>query len=97
MTLVEFLKARVAEDEAAAYAPTKQMLAYDTLDDPGALARLRAEVDAKWQILALYDATNATDTTAADHQRAALGHVLRILGAVYSEHPDYNPTWAPDA
>ncbi len=115
MTLTEFLKARVAEDEAAA---TKLMRSAQdhhlAVQEPRLLGttipgwyewpeieklarHLLTEAGAKWQILAAYDATAETDTRQAGVGRAALAHVLRCLAAVYADHPDYDPEWAPDA
>ena len=56
------------------------------LNDP---ARVLREVEAGRAILAMY-----ADGLAYDDY--AVGRVIRVLVAVYSDHPDYDEEWAKD-
>jgi hypothetical protein len=92
MSIVEFLEARLAEDE--------QVAAH--VDDAVGPARVLREVEAKRAILAWV--TGAQSATAAgdeqafhDEEAAALTFAIRALASVYSDHPDYQQAWAPEA
>lgn len=96
MTIVEFLDARLYEDERAAHAASRAT---------GGSQRARADVAAKRKILQSYTETyracvaamgdgggqpDGSDTWAALHAwRQALEH----LAAAYDAHPDYDPSW----
>ncbi|MFC4564985.1 DUF6221 family protein [Nocardiopsis mangrovi] len=98
MTIVEFLFARLDEDERAAHAASSAS---------GGPARARADVDAKRRIVRGYvtahdtcmnglgehgpaAALPAADSWAALHAwRRALEH----LAVVYESHPDYEDSW----
>ncbi|MUL41676.1 hypothetical protein FZ103_10910 [Streptomonospora sp. PA3] len=97
MTIVEFLNARLAEDENAAHAASP---------GTGGPERARADVSAKRGIVEEYTATyrecmdtlNNGDRTAADEDGAwsalhAWRRALEHLAAVYAAHPDYDPAW----
>lgn len=68
-------------------------------------ARVLAETEAKRQIIDLaaeassLDASVDTDRRVGDRDPAEepfIGdRILRQLGVVYSDHPDYNPAWRP--
>lgn len=75
--LVEFLRARLDEDEAAARS-IGELTAY-RYDFPG---RRRVETRSGVAELDL-------DQMAPVEPR----HTLRILASVYVDHPDYDPTW----
>lgn len=102
MTLVEFLTARLAEDEAEG----QRLLAgdYDShiMDDS---ARVLREVVAKRKILRehpLYPVQNYDmDVCAQCGSPESYGNdeawpcpTLRALASVYSDHPDYDEEWA---
>jgi hypothetical protein len=98
VTIVEFLEARLAEDERAAHAAPPAS---------GGPPRAGAEAAAKRRVLggyvAAYRACSAAllagptsvqsvEAVAALYAwRSALEH----LAAVYAGHPDYDPSWRP--
>ena len=102
MTLAEFLSAQYAENEATA----GRYHRFDCLRaDLSAIAppctcghadQIRAECEAKRRILARHgdEATESGCPTCwwddADHCPT-----LRILAAVYADHPDYREEWKP--
>jgi hypothetical protein len=107
-TLVAFLKARLDEDEAAAKAwlpfgnPDAAARDHVARYDPG---RVLAEVDAKREVIRLYEDTIATiemlkshgwQSTSA-HEVAAESYlnVIRAHAAAYADHPDYRDEWRP--
>lgn len=97
MTIVEFLLARIAEDE--------QDIATARLDDepewwmPEQWTRSRAlaECVAKRQIVALHNDMLKQELGNGDASAfgAGLMHldVLRSLASVYADHPDYREEW----
>lgn len=104
MTLVEFLLARIAEDETAAERGrrhnARETYANDNygylLVDP---ARVLAECGAKRQIIEDYEVLHADyrvthDQTTEARRFQALVAIGR-LAAAYSDHPDYDETWRP--
>ena len=99
MDLVAFLTARLDEDEATAKAAAADWLdeefpfEWDDLPDDAFThimrhdpARVLREVKAGRAILAMY-----ADGLAYDDY--AVGRVIRVLVAVYSDHPDYDEKW----
>lgn len=100
MTIIEFLKARIAEDEANAgswYESWKDTM--DSMED-----RILAECAAKRRIVELHyqDVVPGKFDLAEDHAcDRGWGDVaytedcttLRALAAVYSDHPDYRDEW----
>lgn len=101
MTLVEFLLARIVEDEAVLadaavrWSPTPGTALTTFLGDWGdderwiidlPLGRALAECAAKRARLHLYDAVEMTDPTTADALRKA-------EACVYDDHPDYDESW----
>lgn len=95
MSIVEFLEARLSEDEAAARVlpdsdmgppPPGRAFWVDTMSRPIWEPRARAlrEVAAKRAIVA------GPDAFVLEHWRAwVLGH----LASVYADHPDYDQAW----
>jgi hypothetical protein len=98
--LVEFLTARLDEDEAwandRAYIWATE---WSCIQDP---ARVLREVDAKRKILAEYQAVLDDARGVGESSRRprlygrydGLDHALKALAAVWSGHPDYDPDWA---
>ena len=102
--LVEFLLARISEDEAVAVATRD---AHDPLDwsNPGVgfllLAGVLRECEAKRRIVALHSegdkgtcyTCSVNGTRVQDNLIAC--PTLRDLAAVYADHPDYRDEWRP--
>lgn len=92
MNLVEFLLARIEEDETEArvVSPTiRGYVSYADGRDARRVARVLAECDAKRRIIDWHDL--------AERQygpRTAAG-ILEILALPYAEHPDYRDEWRP--
>ncbi|GAB3456388.1 hypothetical protein GCM10027570_37860 [Streptomonospora sediminis] len=97
MTIVEFINARLAEDESAAHAASP---------GTGGPERARADVHAKRGIVDAYTATyhecmdtlnnGATSAAAEDGAWSALHawrRAVEHLAAVYAAHPDYDTAW----
>ena len=86
MSITDFLLARIAEDEAA------PPIALDYAE-PGRCPHCGGVLEARWQrdceakrrILAFAVGTN-------DHYV-----MLTMLALVYSDHPDYDPSWSVTA
>lgn len=94
MTIVEFLKARLDEDEA------EVSMGDFNGSDIGARAaeRLDADIAAKRAIvdqLRLIEAGVLIVGTNHPEYRSALGFAVRALASVYSDHPGYRPEWRP--
>jgi hypothetical protein len=102
--LVEFLTARLDEDEAAARAwlpignPDAAAREHIARHDP---ARVLREVAAKRAILAGHSTVTGwnwpdqSDGSVQMDYVEALRRTLRHLAAVYSDHPDYDEAWRP--
>lgn len=92
MTIVEFLRARIDEDERMArdgddlWGPV-YVEGYGDYALMGG-GRLRAECRAKRAIIELATAAPRSIELAVD--------VLLELAAVYADHFDYQPEWAPE-
>lgn len=95
MDLADFLGARLDEDERVAqeagrdrhgFGSTMFVIDDDHSHDTIAIssARVLAEVRAKRRIMARHKLPEQADWPE-----------MRILGAVYSDHPDYRPEWKP--
>lgn len=104
MTITEFLLARIAEDEATAQLEIED--GYGSYIDSGWPAtRVLAECEAKRAIVELWSDNDGDDMTRnayGDHAMLELGGekamhwgVLRILAAMYADHPDYEEAWRP--
>lgn len=128
--LVEFLRARLDEDEAKAAPLARPVEKQGLVDWPAAIAalgpgwygylvrhrpdRILREVAAKRRIV---DAHPIDDDLSEYARSCGVGlsfgcgvchewdgvvtgdgycGTLRLLAAPYSDHPDYNPDWAPD-
>lgn len=100
MTIVEFLLARIAEDEARAQARREAMLnvaeRWPTLSedirnliDVRGIDRVLAECQAKRAIIEQVSDIEWTGSYAV--RDVVLGH----LAAVYADHPDYDEAWRP--
>lgn len=121
MTITEFLRARLAEDQAAAQETTRDLwrveashkgtgweylVVADHEMGPPAFglvkrndaehivrhqpARVFAEIKAKLRIIGAAEAAAELGRETADHW-----YTLRLLAAVYADHPDYRQEWAP--
>lgn len=88
MNITDFLHARIADDEAAAgtwYEDWRGNL--ETLAD-----RVRAECAAKRRIVALETCLACeVEAQPCDHRDST----LRLMAAVYRDHPDYQEDWKP--
>jgi hypothetical protein len=89
MTLTDFLLARIAKVEASIESARTATpdVDQDTFESWAWVKRDRAECAAKRQIV-----ENATNmhTSGPDWDEA-----VRILAAIYSDHPDYREEWRP--
>jgi hypothetical protein len=105
--LVAFLKARLDEDEANWQREKAEGFGADT---PWMVDRMLCEVEAKRAILAehgpgypvTYPEPSGQPTCGVchaggwDYEAAAWPCLtVRILAAVYSDHPDYDESWKP--
>lgn len=108
MTLIEFLLARIAEDEAMARAADWAMQgtwyteAEDSVDEyvrGRAPRRVLAECAAKRAIVNHAHTpprgTQSLNPPSVIVLSAAYGKVLMILATPYANHPDYLPEWKP--
>jgi len=88
MTLVEFLRARLDEDD-------QRLDDIDHFQAPaGNMAKARREIDAKQRVVErCEDEMRSYVGTGA--QAATPYLVLRMLAVPYAEHPDYRPEWRP--
>lgn len=105
MTIVEFLLARIAEDEAlvddcdhSTRPPIGGLQSVDIPHEFGGVSlydfRLAAECEAKRAAvdLAILDEDAACEDD--DYNGYGFGdRLLRALAAVYADHPDYRPEW----
>ena len=99
MTLVEFLLARIAEDERRAHWYDLDEGPYEPGETVRAIyrpARVLAECDAKRRII---DRHVDPDSRACNCSEMGwptdLCDVIRPLAAVYADHPDYQEEWKP--
>ena len=95
MTIVEFLEARIAEDERQAMKHLKNASASGWGSYP---AHILAECKAKREILSkhamLVDQSYRAGGDVAGYHATGLRIALRILAAVYDDHRDYRAEWA---
>lgn len=90
-TLVEFLLARIAEDEAVAAEQDGAEYFTDGAWPEGMPARVLAECAAKRAIIGMsIQATRESYVNAA----AYLADALQALATVYADHPDYREEWS---
>jgi hypothetical protein len=89
MDIIDFLEARIAEDETEARRGLEQ------LGTAAATADLRAfaECKAKRKIIAHHDRIDWDFEPAGD--RDYVEKFLFILAEVYADHPDYREDWRP--
>jgi hypothetical protein len=99
MTLVEFLKARLDEDEQVAKAasdpggphlPAAQ-LEHARRHDP---ARVLAEVEAKRRIIDAHHPVDPCDAHDASFETISCDTLL-LLALPYADHSDYDEAWRP--
>ena len=112
MTIVEFLLARIAEDEAVAERAVDEWFDAEWIeidDDPRdhaqhwRPARALVECAAKRRVVELHAQSGErwTGFPRADRLEAYCQHdqhaspcpTLRLVAAVYSDHPDYDQAW----
>lgn len=97
MSIVEFLRARIAEDQREADSILDTLV--DDRFDYEAFERgqrLDREAEAKRAILEQADAhSDAEFPDFAGGYRSAMEDVLQILAAVYADHPDHRREWRP--
>lgn len=87
MDIVEFLRARLDEDEHR----TRQAWAMSNRpDEAPRLRRAEREVEAKRRIV---EACRPDPAMPVDSGRFVAAMVLCTLAAVYADHPDYDPDW----
>ena len=100
MTLVEFLRARLDEDEAAAKAwlpfgnPDAAARVHIARLDPGRVLR---EVEAKRRLIADYEVYDASARYPDSEGGIAigLGTAVELAALAYADHPDYDEAWRP--
>jgi len=108
MTIVEFLLARIAEDEAVAREVNPDAWDYDVTANREAWAdedrvsvgvgRVLADCEAKRRIVETHDGTVAgqPNTHPCDGTSGVYEcDTLRALASVYADHPDYDEAWRP--
>jgi hypothetical protein len=92
--IIDFLEARIAEDETEARRELEQVAATEAKAD----LRAFAECEAKRKIIALADDVEQMDAQlSAESGGEDLGTadgILKALAAVYASHPDYQQEWA---
>jgi hypothetical protein len=110
--VVEFLRARLDEDEAearrgaAARFPVADFSMYYNADDEvmvATCARVLREVEAKRRMLDEvvdqidgFDADLEMSRGTGGYRTTGESDLLKhLLASAYSDHPDYDPSWAP--
>ena len=106
MNIVEFLEARIAEEEAAIrdgmFVLGTSDLPEDGSDGKGSLGeRMEEECAQKRAIIASWKQAAAAEgiedpADAEGTVAVARRAMLTILAGSYREHPDYDPGWSPD-
>lgn len=99
MTITEFLEARIAEDEAAArdrtqsaYIHTSGCYYYDYTLDAGWFCDCDEDGEGTARVLAECKAKRAI-IDCLDNDWYGIPYVVRILAAVYADHPAYQEEW----
>jgi hypothetical protein len=87
MTLIEFLLARIAEDEAGA-----ERADYIADFNP---ARVLAECESKRRIVDECTGGLYWNVGCSEGHEGNFENILALLAAVYADHPDYQPKWKP--
>jgi hypothetical protein len=88
MTLIEFLLARITDDEALAANASSYYWGRRTLSE-----RVLAECEAKRRIIEAAPWANNGGHSAMKDLPGRW--ILRLLAAVYADHPDYRDEWRP--
>ena len=98
VTLTEFLLARIAEDERLVGPGDDRPdhgengLAWSLEGLDGVSWRIRSECEAKRRIIHAYLEAEAMHGYGF---AAGLAVAVKILAAVYADHPDFDPAWRP--
>ncbi|GAA3753781.1 hypothetical protein HDA32_004419 [Spinactinospora alkalitolerans] len=106
--LLDFLQARLAEDERAAQQQMVPIPGSRESDEPPSEwprspgrapdRRMLLDVDAKRRIIELYAEAAAEEHglhPEADPCREVLDIVMHLLALPYADHPDYDRSWNP--
>lgn len=89
MDIIDFLEARIAEDEAEARRSLEQV----GMDEATADLRPFAECEAKRKIIAHHERIGWDYEPAFDQDY--MQKFLFIIAEVYASHPDYRDEWRP--
>jgi hypothetical protein len=103
VTLTEFLRARLDEDEVnareiagpggfATRIEGDAAAEVCTFADP---VRVLAEVEAKRRIVTAWSAIPNLPDAHSQQARETASHVFRCLALPYADHPDYDEEWKP--
>jgi hypothetical protein len=99
MTLVEFIRARIADDEAAGKVGDEKgcRAARDRPDTTFDPRRVLADCEARRTVVASYERLirDARDGGASDGTVLGLERVLKCIASPYADHPDHRPEWSP--
>lgn len=93
-TIIEFLLARIAEDEREATERGAEPW-YDGGWPKEHVARLLKDCAAKREIAVECKPGTLDDLTCSEDESPAPMWVARSLAVVYAAHPDYKQEWAP--
>jgi hypothetical protein len=91
MSIVEFLEARISEDQDHA---EKHYASASSRGLGSYLIRVLDECAAKIQIIELHEAFGRASEPEARAMWHATGAVLKILANVYKDHRDYQQEWS---
>lgn len=89
VTLIEFLRARLDEDEGAALRADDDEPVDSDNQARWSRSRVLAEVEAKRRIIAECERTFDVE----EHGWALANDVLALLALPYADHPDYDQAW----
>jgi hypothetical protein len=87
--IIDFLNARIAEDETEARRELEQLAMTEAKAD----LRAFAECEAKRKIIAHHERIDWDNEPSRD--RDYMEKFLRIVAEVYAGHPDYREEWRP--
>lgn len=93
-TLTEFLLARIADAQADALELGRLRFSPGTPHIKAARKRI-LQTEAAHRRIVNASRDYSPELSEGDNGEWAFGHVLRILAAVYADHPDYLPEWRP--
>jgi hypothetical protein len=92
--LIEFLMARIAEDEEWARLSAGPLYSDAEPGTPGYSGRVLAECEAKRNLLNWHRQYD-TDEAGEPHGREDQCPTWRLLASPYADHPDYRSEWKP--